>query len=268
MPAKYCHELKIYKVMFCNVDLQTSYISGLSGINLPVPKYLFPEEFQAASRLKYYSTFFNSLEVNSSHYKIPRERTVANWALDVNRDFKFTFKLSREITHTKHLDFDANWIEKFLPPISAVNDKKACVLIQFPPGLSLSNMHELERLFTSINCSSFSQGWRLAIEFRNKDWYNEDTYEILRANKASFVIHDMPASHTPMLESTSDFMYLRFHGPTGNYRGSYSEAYLAEYAGYIKTWISEGKLVFAYFNNTAGDAFNNLITLNRYLKTP
>ena len=60
-------------------------------------------------------------------------------------------------------------------------------------------------------------------------------------------------------------MYLRFHGPTGNYRESYSEDFLNEYATYISAWIEEGKEVYVYFNNTMGDAFNNLKTINGLL---
>jgi len=48
------------------------------------------------------------------------------------------------------------------------------------------------------------------------------------------VIHDMPASATPLSESKSEFMYIRFHGPGGRYRGSYSDDFLFQYADYIK----------------------------------
>jgi len=48
-----------------------------------------------------------------------------------------------------------------------------------------------------------------------------------------------------------------------NYRDSYREDFLSEYAGYINGWMDEGKTVFAYFNNTMGEAFNNLKDLDR-----
>ena len=60
-------------------------------------------------------------------------------------------------------------------------------------------------------------------------------------------------------------MYVRFHGPTGNYRESYVDDFLYEYASYINEWIEEGKTVYVYFNNTMGDAFNNLKYLNAKL---
>ena len=64
---------------------------------------------------------------------------------------------------------------------------------------------------------------------------------------------------------TAGFIYIRLHGPTGNYRDSYSPEHLNEYAAYIKEWMKEGKEVYVYFNNTMGDAFNNLKSLNSLL---
>jgi uncharacterized protein YecE (DUF72 family) len=112
-----------------------SYFSGLSGLQLPIPKYLFPEPHQASSRLSYYATFFNSIEINSSFYKIPKTTTVARWAMQVPDDFRFTFKLFKDITHVKNLKFDPALVKQFIETISAVGDKKGCLLIQFPPSL-------------------------------------------------------------------------------------------------------------------------------------
>lgn len=76
----------------------------------------------------------------------------------------------------------------------------------------------------------------------------------------------MPLSAIPMIEQKTGFIYLRFHGPNDGYPESYSEDFLSEYSYYIKEWISEGKNVYAYFNNTMGDALNNLISLNKISK--
>ena len=81
----------------------------------------------------------------------------------------------------------------------------------------------------------------------------------------NIVLHDMPGSAAPLRKSKASFMYLRFHGPEKGYRGSYTDAVLFTYAEYIKAWRYEGKEVYVYFNNTAGDAFNNVTTFNQYL---
>jgi uncharacterized protein YecE (DUF72 family) len=241
-----------------------NFFAGLSGLELPVPKYKFPAEYQAASRLTYYSTFFNSLEINSSFYKIPLKATVERWTLAVDNDFRFTFKLFREITHVKNLNFDISHVNQFINTISA-STKKGCLLVQFPPGLNCVCVQQLDRLLNTIRLADPDKSWKVAVEFRNRGWYNEDIYHILEAYDSSLVIHDIPASATPLSHFSANTIYVRFHGPTGNYRGSYTDAFLRDYAEYIREWLREGKIVYVYFNNTAGDAFNNLVALNSFV---
>lgn len=242
------------------------FYSGLSGLQLPVPKYLFPPPYENASRLTYYASFFNSIEFNSSFYKIPQPATVAKWAASVPEHFRFTFKLWKGITHNKGLNFNEEDVVAFFNSINSVNEKKGCLLIQFPPGIGQEYTIQLKKLFSCITESDLAQGWKVAVEFRNKSWYHEDVYDMLNFYKATVVIQDIPKSATPLLNNKSDFVYIRFHGPTGNYRESYSEDFLKEYATLINEWIEEGKTVYVYFNNTMGDAFNNLETLNRFVQ--
>jgi uncharacterized protein YecE (DUF72 family) len=89
---------------------------------------------------------------------------------------------------------------------------------------------------------------------------------LLEEFNVSTVIHDIPKSATPLSEVRGKFIYLRFHGPEPRYRGDYSDHVLRQYATYIKGWLSEKKIVYAYFNNTVGAAVKNLQTLNGYVK--
>jgi len=59
------------------------FYSGISGLQLPIPKYLFPDPYKQSSRLTYYASLFNSIEINSSFYKIPLSTTIAKWAASV-----------------------------------------------------------------------------------------------------------------------------------------------------------------------------------------
>ncbi len=96
-------------------------------------------------------------------------------------------------------------------------------------------------------------------------WYEDEIYQLAEEHSCSIVLHDIPASATPLPEEVSKFVYLRFHGPNGGYRGSYPEDFLYEYAQYVKEWSTSGKSVYIYFNNTMGDAVHNLITLNKFI---
>ncbi len=247
-----------------SIQVDTFY-SGLSGLQLPVPKYLFPPPFENASRLTYYASFFNSIEINSTFYKIPKAATVTKWTDAVPEYFRFTFKLWKGITHCKGLQFNKEDLADFFSSINAATKKKGCLLIQFPPSVSSEHFFQLKKLLSCINEINTIHEWKIAVEFRNKSWYHKKVYDLLNFYQAAVVIHDIPKSATPLIDQTHDFIYLRFHGPTGNYRDSYSEDFLHEYATYINEWVTEGKTVYVYFNNTMGDAFKNLKTLNNFV---
>ena len=238
---------------------------GTSNVVLPVPnKGHYPPEYQDKSRLNYYASMFNSVEINSSFYKIPMPRTVEKWANDVPLGFKFTFKLWKGITHNKELVFDVADINRFMQAIDTAGSKKGCLLIQLPGSITAYFRPKLKEILDGIEGSGLAAGWKLAIEFRHSSWYRDEIYQMLERYRAAVVIHDMPKCPTPLIDMEARIVYLRFHGEKGDYRGSYTDEYLQEYAAYIKDWITEGKTVFAYFNNTMGQAVHNAIALNRF----
>jgi uncharacterized protein YecE (DUF72 family) len=229
------------------------FYAGTSGLVLPVPnKSFFPIEFQDKSRLNFYASLFNSLEVNSSFYKIPMASTVKKWADETPADFKFTYKLWQGITHNKAFVFNVADIERFMQTIFNADQKSGCLLIQLPPSAAIANAAQLEKLLTEIGKLNSPQQWKVAVEFRNKTWYQQTTY-------------DMPSSAISELPFETDTIYIRFHGIKGDYKGGYINDFLDEYAGYINEWRQAGKTVYAYFNNTIGDAVKNLATLNGFV---
>ena len=242
------------------------FYSGTSGLDLPVRRSQYPVEFQGKSRLQYYASLFNSLEVNSIFYKLPRNSTVVNWASSVPGNFRFTFKVSKTITHVKGLQFTVKDVDDFMKAVENIGEKKGCLLAQFPPSLKLERIDQLQRLLETLGEATYNSHWKLAIEFRDPSWYEREVHELLGEYNAAMVIQDIPKSATPLQYATGDFIYLRFHGPEPRYRGDYSNEFLKQYARYIRKWISKNKTVYAYFNNTVGAAVENLQTLNKYVQ--
>lgn len=242
--------------------IASKFYSGISGVALPVPKSQYPIEFQDKSRLHYYASLFNSVEVNSIFYKLPRSSTVVNWRESVPDNFRFTFKVSKTITHVKGLDFKNEDVDAFVQTVAHIGNKKGCLLAQFPPSLKIDKLNELHNLLEVLGEATHNSEWRIAMEFRDLSWYEREVYEMLEEFKVSLVVHDIPASATPLNTITGNFIYLRFHGPEPRYRGDYQDQFLMKYAGYIKTWIIEKKTIYVYFNNTMGAAIKNLQTLN------
>lgn len=241
-----------------------TYRSGTSGLVLPVPnKLAAPPEFRDKSRLTYYSSFLNSLEVNSSFYKVPQPATVKKWADSVPEDFVFTFKLWQEITHIKAFAYKREDVLRFMEVIDQAGEKKGCLLVQFPPSLTVEKYAQVEDLLGIIQSIVPEHGWKLAIEFRHPSWYIGEVYEMADEYNCSIVLHDIPKSANRQLNKNANFVYLRFHGPAGDYRGGYPDEFLEQQADQISHWRNAGKDVFVYFNNTIGDALKNVMTLNK-----
>lgn len=239
---------------------------GTSGIAVPVPQSSYPEAFKGKSRLTYYASLCNSIEINSSFYKLPKASTVIKWREAVPNNFRFTFKLSKTISHAKGLNFNSEEVELFIQTINNVEQKKGCILVQFPPALKPGNIEQLANLFKTIAVLNEHAAWKVAVEFRNKVWYNDETFELLKQYNFSLVLHDLPASATPLSTPLTNVVYLRFHGTEKGYRGSYDDTFLSGYAQRIRQWINEGKYVYCYFNNTLGGAINDVQALNRFVE--
>ena len=187
--------------------------------------------------------------------------TFKKWAMDVPDDFTFTVKLWKEITHAKDLDIDTERIEHFLYAANWLDEKKGCLLIQFPGKIGIQYYNQVEKILQSINEYDPNNKWRIAVEFRNPTWYVGESFELMDEYDASIVLHDIPKARNMDLNKKAAFVYIRFHGPAGDYRGNYSNDLLKEYADKIKAFLIEGKDVYAYFNNTIGSAFENAGTL-------
>jgi uncharacterized protein YecE (DUF72 family) len=191
--------------------------------------------------------------------------TTKRWASEVPDDFRFTFKLFREITHNKALAFDNALVEKFMHVIDQVGNKKGALLVQFPASITFDSLSQLKKLLTSVRRFDKANEWDLCVEFRHHSWYRKETYNLLSRLRAAVVMHDMPASAPPLIDPWTDFVYVRFHGPAGDYKGGYTDELLLEYSGKMKNWLQEYKTIYTYFNNTIGDAVINLMTINKFI---
>ncbi|HEY4107946.1 DUF72 domain-containing protein [Puia sp.] len=241
---------------------RSKFYVGISGLVLPVAnKQQFPPEFRAGTRLTYYASIFNSIEINSSFYKIPQPATFARWAGEVPEGFRFTVKLWRGITHAQGLHFIPIDVNKFLHAAGELGLKKGCLLVQLPPGVHADKTAQLERMLERIVSADTDGSWRIAVEFRHRSWYRPETYDLLGRYRAGMVLQDMPASKRENPAGEDAFIYVRYHGVAGDYRGGYPEEVLLRDAEKMSHWLAAGKDVYVYFNNTIGDALANALTL-------
>ncbi len=234
---------------------------GTSNVVVPErSKALFPTEFQAGTRLTYYGSLFNSVEINSTFYRLSQPKTLIKWAAEVPADFRFTLKLWRAVTHNKGFVYREEDLERFFEMADQM-PKKGALLIQLPPKLTDDYVDHLEKLLDTISDLDPDRAWPLAVEFRNLSWYQDHVYSLLDAHRGSVVLHDM-ATGTVDVNEEAPFIYMRYHGPNGgDYRGSYEPDFLEEQSHAIRGWLAQGKDVYVYFNNTMGTASQDALTL-------
>lgn len=239
---------------------------GTSNIVLPWQnKSQFPAAFKLASRLHTYGSLQNSIEINSSFYRMPKPKTIEKWSEEVPQDFRFTFKFFKGISHQKGLNYDRNLLSEFMALMQHC-PKKACLLLQFPPSINTAYNSKIRELLSEIRNFDPDETWKIAIEFRNSGLYCEETDYLLDDLRMGLVVHDKLPIGLRFSNENLPFYYLRFHGPQGDYRGSYDLDVLHEYAGYISAWKLQGKGVYVYFNNTMGQAWSNLQQLKEALQ--
>jgi uncharacterized protein YecE (DUF72 family) len=222
-------------------------------------KTFYPEGIKSGNQLAYYSSFFDSVEINNSFYALPTPERFGKWKLTVPQDFLFSVKASRYITHMKKLKGGGAIAETFFSSLSTLKEKLGPILFQLPPGFNI-NYQRLEIFLKEI-----PRKYRYAFEFRNETWYDENILALLRKFNCAFCIYEL-AGHQSPKEVTTDFVYVRLHGPEDKYAGNYSQQTLELWANDCRAWVARGKDVFIYFDNDQhAFAVHNAIALKRLL---
>ncbi|MBW8890600.1 MAG: DUF72 domain-containing protein [Fibrobacteres bacterium] len=210
--------------------------------------------------LERYLKDFSTVEINNSFYRLPERETFESWRDAVPASFHFAVKASRYITHFKKLKESGDSFRLFFERVSALGPRLGPILFQLPPHWHFDG----GRLAGFL--ASLPRGPRYVFEFRDRDWYRDETFGLLDRFRAGFCIHDLPDSASPEIV-TGKIAYVRFHGPTGKYQGSYTDGDLARWAERMREWSARRIPVFAYFNNDiGGHAPRNAITLQSMLK--
>ncbi len=96
----------------------------------------FPTETKRPQYLSYYAAQFNSVEVNTTFYGIPRPGTLLNWLESVPVGFTFCLKFPRAITHEKRLEECTQETLIFLDVMRSLGEAAAPGLLQFPPDFT------------------------------------------------------------------------------------------------------------------------------------
>jgi uncharacterized protein YecE (DUF72 family) len=233
---------------------------GISGWRYPPWRGAFyPIDLPQRLELWYASRILSTIEINGSFYSLQRPEYYAQWYADTPREFVFTVKGGRFITHMKRLqDVTAPLANFFASGIFNLREKLGPILWQLPPSFRYDRAR-LAGFFESLphdtsaalrlarrRDSRLKGRARLAIdaqrpirhalEVRHESFRDPDFIALLREHGIALVIAET-AKKWPMLQDvTADFVYLRLHGDKELYKSGYGPAALARWATRIAAW--------------------------------
>ena len=173
--------------------------------------------------------------------------------------FVFAVKASRGITHYRKLVGAEEPLQTLLERVRLLEAHLGPVLYQLPPHLHRDD-ERLERFLELLPLDL-----QHAVEFRHLSWFHEDVFNRLRAHRVALCLLDMPGFTCPLV-TTAPFVYVRFHGATGKYRGSYPQVELERWAEIIRSLCSPDRQAYVYFNNDENAyAVYNALALSAFL---
>ncbi len=212
-------------------------------------------------RLGRYVQDFDTVELNASYYRWPREQTFRGWRRRLPDGFRMSVKAPRGLTHGRRLYGPEAWTPRLVDCWHELADRRGVLLVQLPPDLERDD----DRLDYFLR--SLPDWMQVAVELRHSSWVTDPVFELLSRRRAAYVV--MSGARLPcVLRATSTTVYVRLHGPDHDhlYGGSYSETDLHWWADRIREWRQGAHDVFVYFNNDGhGHAVSNARRLSTLL---
>jgi uncharacterized protein YecE (DUF72 family) len=207
---------------------------------------LYPDKEPKRRWLERYSQQFNTVEVNSTFYRLARQSAVADWARQTPPDFGFAVKASRYLTHVKRLLDVGPGITRFYEPLEPLltSGKLGPVLWQLP-----ENFHRDDaRLRGWLKLLDSAPSPRHTIEFRHPSWFVPEVMELLGRHQVARAFGDHPQRPFQSDDATASWRFIRFHHGTRGRSGNYSLSELEEWADRITRW-RHSEECYVYFNN-------------------
>ncbi len=194
--------------------------------------------------LVYYSTQFNSIELNSTFYRIFSPDQFEKWAAKTPEDFRFFPKIFQEISHYKQLNHVQEVLDRYLLSATHLGNRLGTFFLQMHERFPPKNMERLR---------DFIEQWpvdlRLTVELRHTDWYNDpvvsnELYELLENKGISNTLVDTAGRRDLMhMRMTTPRPFVRFVG--ANHASDYDR--LEDWVNRIEEWTQQGMTELHFF---------------------
>lgn len=195
----------------------------------------YPEKISQKKMLEFYAQHFATVEVNYTFRQLPTQKVVEGWVQQVPASFRFVLKGSQSITHFKRLKNAEKETDDFLGVATALQERQGPILLQLPPNFK-KDVPRLDAFLKHVAGRA-----KLAFEFRNASWLDDEVYGCLRAHSAVLCVTDRDDLPQTGLVHTSDWGYVRL------WDDNYTDPRLREWVqGILAQKWSEAYVIFMH----------------------
>jgi uncharacterized protein YecE (DUF72 family) len=201
----------------------------------------YPAKTQSKDYLKYYAQQFNTIELNTTHYRIPDLSTIDRWRESTPTSFRFCPKIPQVISHDQLLQNTDLLTQTFCENVFELGSRLGVCFLQLPPYFSVDKLPILENYI-----KSFPAQVPLAVEFRHEAWFVKKhgvvpidrATEILEQYDISTVICDVSGRRDVLHQRlTNSTAVIRF---VGNSLHATDYQRIDEWIMRIGLWAKEG----------------------------
>lgn len=188
--------------------------------------------------LEYYSTQFNSIELNATFYQSYSVDQIEKWVEKTPGGFKFFPKINQGISHLRRLNNVTSQTEEFCNSISHLQSKLGMIFLQVHDNFKPKDYERLERFIIE-----FPKGIPLAVELRNTEWFNdkevaEKVYSLFEKNNITNIIVDTAGRRDLLhMRLTTPIAFVRYVG-ANHHPSDYTR--LDQWVEKIKKWREQG----------------------------
>lgn len=220
------------------VTKSTIYL-GATGYNMKAwVGHWYPPGAKDKDFLRHYGAQFNTIEHNTTHYRIPDAATVKRWREETPADFRFCPKIPQTISHARDLGLNSGQIPVFCEAIAGLGEKLGCCFLQVPPHFSTRDLNLLARFL-----EYFPSEIPLAVEVRHESFFqktaaSEDFFQLLQTHNIATVITDVAGRRDVChLRLTNRRVLVRF---VGNRLHPSDYQRIENWSERLKIWLDAG----------------------------
>ena len=223
------------------------YVGGVLWSDEGFVGTIYPHRARTINYSKYYTRQFNTIELNTTHYRIPEIQKIQKWYEESPSTFRFCPKIPQSISHNRNLLESINYVDEFQHAIKAFQHKLGICFLQLPPHFAPNRLNEL--LGFLDRCSIRN----LAIELRHPEWFTEKIAlnvlsNYLYKNNMTLVLTDTPKRRDVLhMRLTNKTAFIRFNA-NDKHESDYKR--INEWIKRLYTWMQIGLETIYFFIHT------------------